>query len=209
LDLSFCGFRVTDEAWGAICDSLETHPTLEVLNLHGASGSAVIMPRIQALLDMMKVNMSIHAIYLDALYSEHYLFRRSVIPYLETNRLRPRLVAIQQTRPIAYRAMVLGRALLAVRTDPNRFWMILSGNAEVAFPSSTTTTAAAANLTTAATAAATSTAVTVSRPTAAADATTATTATAPSTASASDAVAPASAANDAAPSAGQKRKAHP
>ena len=35
---------------------------------------------------------------------------------------------------------VLGRALLAVRTDPNRFWMILSGNAEVAFRSTTATT---------------------------------------------------------------------
>jgi hypothetical protein len=32
---------------------------------------------------------------------------------------------------------VLGRALLAVRTDPNRFWMLLLGNAEVAFPSTT------------------------------------------------------------------------
>jgi hypothetical protein len=29
-----------------------------------------------------------------------------------------------------YRVKVLGRALLAVRTDPNRFWMLLSGNAD-------------------------------------------------------------------------------
>jgi hypothetical protein len=43
---------------------------------------------------------------------------------------------------------VLGRALLAVRTDPNRFWVFLSGNAEVAFPSTT----AAASLPTPATA---------------------------------------------------------
>jgi hypothetical protein len=61
-----------------------------------------------------------------------------------TNRLRPRLLAIQKTRPITYRAKVLGRALLAVRTDPNRFWMLLSGNPEVAFPSTTATIAAAA-----------------------------------------------------------------
>jgi hypothetical protein len=30
----------------------------------------------------------------------------------------------------------LGRALLSARTDANWFWMLLSGNAEVAFPSS-------------------------------------------------------------------------
>ena len=41
---------------------------------------------------------------------------------------------------------MLGRALLAVRTDPNRFWMLLSGNAEVAFPSTTAATTPAANL---------------------------------------------------------------
>jgi hypothetical protein len=26
--------RISDETWGAVCDSLEAHPTLEVLNLH-------------------------------------------------------------------------------------------------------------------------------------------------------------------------------
>jgi hypothetical protein len=52
----------------------------------------------------------------------------------------------KKTRPIAYRTKVLGRALLAVRTDANSFWMLLSGNAEVAFPSTTATIAAAANL---------------------------------------------------------------
>jgi hypothetical protein len=84
--------------------------------------------------------------HLDACYSQHELFRGSVIPYLETNRFRPRVRAIQKTRPIPYRAKVLGRALLAARTDTNSFWMLLSGNAEVAFPSSTTSIAAAGNL---------------------------------------------------------------
>jgi hypothetical protein len=97
--------------------------------------------RIQALLDMVKVNMSIHTIQLDSCCSEHELFRGSVIPYLETNLLRPRLLALQKTRPKAYRAKVLGRALLSARNDPNRFWMLLSGNSEiVAFPLTTATT---------------------------------------------------------------------
>jgi hypothetical protein len=161
LDLT-TSFRVNDETWGAVCDSLKTHPTLQVLNLPTMGNNpgmmfgmaltpTVLTSRIQALVDMMKVNVSIHTIHLHDRHSEHDLFRRSVIPYLETNRFRPRLLAIQQTRPIPYRAKVLGRALLSARTDANCFWMLLSGNAEVAFPSTT----AAGNLTTPATFAAT------------------------------------------------------
>jgi hypothetical protein len=91
----------------------------------------------------------------DDQYYEHRLFRESVIPFLETNRLRPCLLAIQKTLPHTYRAKVLGRALLAVRTDPNRFWMLLSGNSEVAFPSTIATTTTAGSLPTSANAAAT------------------------------------------------------
>jgi hypothetical protein len=104
---------------------------------------------LKSLLDILKVNMSIHTIHLHDQFSEHELFRESVIPYLETNRFRPRLLAIQETRPIACRAKVMGRALLSACTDVNSFWMLLSGNAEVAFPS------AAASLPTPATVAAT------------------------------------------------------
>jgi hypothetical protein len=108
--------------------------------------SAVPKSRIHANVDMMKASMSIHTIILDDNYYGHPLVGESVIPVLETNRLRPRLLAIQKTLPHAYRAKALGRALLAVRTDPNRFWMLLSGNAEVAFPSTTATITAAASL---------------------------------------------------------------
>jgi hypothetical protein len=151
--------RVSDETWGAICDSLKTHPTLEVLNMPSTlnaamAGPAAITSRIQALLDLMKVNLSIHTMHLRDQDSKHELFRESVIPYLETNLFRPRLLAIQKTRPSAYRATVLGQALLAVRSDPNRLWMLLSGNAEVAFPSTTTTTTPAANIPSPATASA-------------------------------------------------------
>ncbi len=108
--------------------------------------------REEALLDMMKVNISIHTLFYDH-YNQHDLSRRSVIPYLETNRFRPRVRAIQKTLPITKRAMVLGRALLSARTDANSFRMILSENAEVAFPSRIA--AAALSLPTPATAAVT------------------------------------------------------
>jgi hypothetical protein len=71
------GLGINDFTWGAICDSIKAHPTLEVLDFADST--------------------------------------------TWTNRLRPRVSAIQKTRPITYRAKVLGRALYAVRTNPNRF----------------------------------------------------------------------------------------
>jgi hypothetical protein len=147
-------FTMSNETWDAVCDSLKTHPTLQVLKmlrLHAgetlALAPAVLKSQMQALVDMLKVNMSIQTLhYLDSCHSEHELFRGSVIPYLETNRHRPRVRAIQKARPIAFQAKVLGRALLAVSTDANRFWMLLSGNPEVAFPSTIATTPPAASL---------------------------------------------------------------
>jgi hypothetical protein len=105
--------------WEVVCDSLETHPTLEVLDLRSGEGhfmapSEVLESRIHAFVNMLKVNMSIHTIRLNDCYYEHEIFGESVIPYLETNRLRPRVSAIQKTLPIIYRTKVLGRALLAV-----------------------------------------------------------------------------------------------
>jgi hypothetical protein len=225
VELILCyGFSVNDETWGAIYDSLETHPTLKVLNQSAVSVDplplAVIKSRIKALSDMLKVNMSIHKILLEPRSSYHELYQESVIPYLKTNRFRPRLLAIQKTRPIPYRAKVLGRALLAVRTDPNSFWMLLSGNAEVAFPSTTTTIVApaAANTSTANDAviavsviSALTTTVTGSLSVVATDATAAASAATPFAASALDAFAPsvAVATNVATPYAGQKYKAGP
>jgi hypothetical protein len=158
LNLSYGCFGENDETWSVICDALKTHPTLEVLNLISALTvaakiPAVITSRMHALLDMMKMNQLIHTIRLLTSYIALDLFQGSVLPYLETNQLRPRLLAIQKTRPIPYRTKVLGRALLSARSDANSFWMLLSGNAEVAFPSTIATT----SLPTPATAAATCT----------------------------------------------------
>jgi hypothetical protein len=201
LKLRYVLEALSDKMWNAVCDSLQTHPTLQVLNLRrvgtAPSAPALLESRIQALVDMMKVNTSIHTIHLNSrLYSEHELFRRSVIPYLETNRLRPRVRAIQKTRPMAYRAKVLGRGLLATRTDANSIWMLLLGNPEVAFPSTPATTTPAPSVPTPTTAI-------VAVPAAA-------TVTATQTAASTTGVAAAAAAaNIATPSTCQKRKVHP
>jgi hypothetical protein len=99
-------------------------------------------------------------------------------------------VPSKKKRPIPYHAKVLGRALLFARYGANSFWMLLAGNAKVAFPSRRITTiAAAANL-----------------PTPATDTATVTVNVAPVVATVSAAAA---SANDGAPAAGQKRKACP
>ncbi len=72
----------------------------------------VITSRTQALVDMISVNTSIHTINVDSRYSELEIYQESVIPYLEANRFRPRVLAIQTACPIAYRATVLGRVLV-------------------------------------------------------------------------------------------------
>jgi hypothetical protein len=115
-------FCISDETWDAVCDSLKTHPTLKLLRLgpkHAAVGGALLAPavltyRIQALVNILKVHTIVQRIYVGPkCYSEHELYRGSVIPYLETNRFQPRLLAIQKTRPIMHRAKVLRQAILA------------------------------------------------------------------------------------------------
>jgi hypothetical protein len=148
-------FIMNDETWGAVCDSVKTHPKIEELDLlatfrhrrrHPPVAPDVMTSRMQTLLDMMRVNTSIRRIGLDSRFTEHDIYRDSVIPYLKTNRLRSLLLAIQRTHPITYRAKILGRALLTARYDVNLFWLLLSGNAEVAFPSTAVTTTRVANL---------------------------------------------------------------
>jgi hypothetical protein len=150
--LLYLGMPMSDESWGTVCDSLKilTHPTLQVLDLetiyetiYSYGFDRALLKRrtsvlVQALVAMLKVNMSIHTISWNPhCSSSRELMQGSVAPYLETNRFRPRLLAIQRCRPFPYRGKVLGRALLATRTNPNLFWMLLSGNTEIIFPSTT------------------------------------------------------------------------
>jgi hypothetical protein len=78
-DLRNCS--LTSETWNAVCDSLKTHPTLQVLKLRlevrplgvAPLAPALLKSRIQALVDILKANMSIHTICFTQ--REHELFR--------------------------------------------------------------------------------------------------------------------------------------
>jgi hypothetical protein len=167
VDLNLYSSSMTDETYSVVCNSLKAHPTLEVLGLESFGP-------MRPLVDMMKVNTSIHTIHPDHHFIGNDVYRESIHPYLETNRLRPRVCAIQKTLPIAYRAKVLGRALLAARTNTNSFWMLLSGNAEVAFPATPATVAVSLHTAAAAAAAAVASAAAAAASAAAATASAAT-----------------------------------
>ena len=82
-DLGTCCYVLNDETWGVIFDSLETHPTLEVLNLSSGFADATMAPevitsRMQALSDMVKVNLSIHTILLQNRHYRQFCSRRWV-----------------------------------------------------------------------------------------------------------------------------------
>jgi hypothetical protein len=84
------------------------------------------------LADMMKANTVLHTIDLSLHESDHEIYTESILPYLETNRYRPRVFAIQKA-DFQIRRALLGRALQTelVQNDSNLRWMLLSGNPDI------------------------------------------------------------------------------
>jgi hypothetical protein len=116
----FHEFRMSEETWDAVCNSLETHPPLGVLDLRGTFTDPTIAPaelkvQIQAILDMVKMNISIRTTYVWIPVTATMLFfREPSIPYLETNRFRSRIRTILK---LSRMRTILGRVLLAARID--------------------------------------------------------------------------------------------
>jgi hypothetical protein len=133
LDLTH-NFMMSDEAWDGVCDSLKAHPTLQVLHLQSRhtferallSSPAVLESRTQALLEMMKVNMSIHMIHLIPCYGQHEIYRRSVIqdePAPAARSCHPKdteLVSLHDRRE----RRVNTRMLRETSTHPGELWFI-------------------------------------------------------------------------------------
>jgi hypothetical protein len=156
VDLDLSHSLLSFETWVAVCDSLKTHPTLQVLCLRSSLLRSLLKSRIQVLLDMMKENMSIHTITIVASISSSEGWSFGILRRIVSARA---FVLSKRLAQLCTVLRLLGQALFAARTDPNRFWMLLSGNPEVAFPSTTATTPPPGNLPTPATAASTAAAV--------------------------------------------------
>jgi hypothetical protein len=132
---------ISDDNWSIVCESLKAHPTLTNLNLRftgprsltgGRNGLSDEQKahRSRVVADMMKENTGLHTIQLSEAGRDQQIYTEEIIPYLETNRYRPRVNAIKKTIARPFREKVLGRALCLVKSNPNLVWMFLSQNVD-------------------------------------------------------------------------------
>jgi hypothetical protein len=145
LDLRHCS--IDDENWAVLCESLKTHPSLISLDLRSTrptsiSGAAIMMSneqkiqRTRVLADMVKRNTLLHTIELRAHGRDQKIYTQEVLPHLQINLYRPRVLAIKKA-DISLRRPLLGLALQteSVRKKSNLLWMFLSGNADAVLQS--------------------------------------------------------------------------
>jgi hypothetical protein len=143
VELNLHNHYIIDDNWHILCESLKTHRTLTSLDLRCAQpwNAAPItneekLQRTCAIAEMLEVNTVLHTINLYPFTIDESIYTEFVTPSLETNRYRPRVLAIKQADDRSRRAL-LGRALQSelVRNKANLLWMFLSENADTAIES--------------------------------------------------------------------------
>jgi hypothetical protein len=142
LDLNLYNHNISDENWTILCESLQAHPTLTSLDLQSTwprspTGGRITVTdddqktrRTRALAEMVQHNTVLLTIDLSEVGRDEQIYTAEIIPYLETNRYRPRVVAVKKTIARPFREKVLGRALYCVKSNPNLVWMFLSENVD-------------------------------------------------------------------------------
>jgi hypothetical protein len=141
VDLELRECSISNENLAILCQSLQAHPTLT--SLHLVTTRPTLRPggrislvnnqkkhRTRMLADMMQRNTSVHTVTLSGKESDQKIYMADILPLLETNRYRPRVLAVKKTKDKPFREKVLGRALDSVKTDPNLLWMFLSENVD-------------------------------------------------------------------------------
>jgi hypothetical protein len=143
VDLELNYRPISDDNWANLCESLKAHPTLTSLDLQNTNtmsedGDRIEFPdeekehRTRLLADMMELNTVLQTIELSEHQRDEQIYTESILPRLETNRYRPRVLAAKRA-DISLRRPLLGMALQndAARDKSNLIWMFLSGNADV------------------------------------------------------------------------------
>jgi hypothetical protein len=125
---------ISNDNWSVLCESLQAHPTLTSLNLIAATALSTDQraQRTRAIAEMMHHNTVLRTIPVSDGYFNQQIFAEMILPFLETNRYRPRVLAITQA-DIQLRRPFLGRALQtdSIRNKSNLLWMFLSENPDV------------------------------------------------------------------------------
>jgi hypothetical protein len=140
LDLQYC--HISDDNWSILCESLKAHPTLTNLNLRFTSprrptaGVRNVLTdeqnthRTRLLAEMMEQNVVLRTIDLSRHEHDEQIYTEEILPYLETNLYRTRVLAVNKAIERPFREKVLGRALGCVKSNPNLVWMFLSENVD-------------------------------------------------------------------------------
>jgi hypothetical protein len=103
------------------------HPTLTSLDLRATDKAHLT----SVVAEMMKENTTLLAIELCEHQRDEKIYTEAILPYLEANLYRPRVLAVKKTKQRPFREKVLGRALYCVRrSNPNLVWMFLSQNVD-------------------------------------------------------------------------------
>jgi hypothetical protein len=79
---------------------------------------------------MVQHNTVLHTINLSERERDEQIYTGLILPYLETNLYRPRVLAVKQTKERPFREKMLGRALASVKTNANLVWTFLSENVD-------------------------------------------------------------------------------
>jgi hypothetical protein len=141
VDLDLSGHSIIDENWSVLCEALHGHPTLTSLDLEYTSSRAHNGARIalstdqraqrtRAIAELTEVNTILLTVVLADGERDEKIYTQEIIPYLETNLYRPRVLAVKKTIERPFREKVLGRALGCVKSNPNLVWMFLSRNVD-------------------------------------------------------------------------------
>jgi hypothetical protein len=141
LELDWEDRSISDDNWSILCESLKAHPTLTCLNLRSTrprspNGGTIVLTddqklhRTRLLAEMVHRNTVLHTITLWKGERDEEIYTEEVLPRLETNLYRPRVLAVKKIKEGPFREKVLGRALFSVKSNPNLVWMFLSENVD-------------------------------------------------------------------------------
>jgi hypothetical protein len=149
---TFSNHAIGENNWNRLCQALKTHPSLESVNLQGTGDTSSASQNLEkvegmygeqkafrmlALAEAIEENTVLHTLVLSPDETDDEIFEESIVPHLETNLFRPRVIAVKHAvrHPLSFRQKVLGRALQSISRNPNLLWCFLSENIDAAFGS--------------------------------------------------------------------------
>jgi hypothetical protein len=129
---------MSDETWVLFFRSLSTHPCIKFLYVSYRSiiyrgppplAAASKTTRMNAVIQMLHLNTVVHSIRLPDEFHNEEVYHNSILPRLEMNRncFEVQRQAVKRADP-SIRPQLLGRALHAVRYNPNLVFQFLSEN---------------------------------------------------------------------------------